>query len=122
RRSTLSSAHAVSRHAPPRADTSLEALPKSRPTFSEDGTVTPGNSSGINDGAAALLLRSDRKARQLGLPPLVRIVSSAAAGVEPRTMGLGPIPATRKALPRARSGIEEIGLLELNGAVAIESP
>src|SRR5439155_1127498 len=92
--STTGEARTVSRDEPPRADTSLEALAKLRPAFREGGTVTAGNSSGINDGAAAVLLMSDRKARQLGLPPLVRIVSSAAAGVEPRTMGLGPIRAS----------------------------
>ena len=119
--STTGEARTVSRDEPPRADTSLEALAKLRPAFREGGTVTAGNSSGINDGAAAVLLMSDRKARELGLPPLVRIVSSAAAGVEPRTMGLGPIPATRKALQRAGIGIEEIGLIELNEAFAIQS-
>src|SRR5438876_746671 len=85
----------VSRDEPPRPDTSLEALSKLRPVFREGGTVTAGNSSGISDGAAAVLLTSDRKADELGLTPLVRVVSSAAAGVEPRAMGLGPIPATR---------------------------
>ncbi|MGI0149648.1 MAG: thiolase family protein, partial [Thermoplasmata archaeon] len=77
----------VSRDEPPRPDTSIEALGKLRPAFREGGTVTAGNSSGINDGAAAVLILSDRKARELGLAPLVRIVASAAAGVEPRTMG-----------------------------------
>lgn len=110
----------VSRDEPPRADSSLEALGKLRPVFREGGTVTAGNSSGINDGAAAVLLMSDRKARELGLHPLVRVVSSAAAGVEPRTMGLGPIPATRKALDRAGLQIEDIGLIELNEAFAIQ--
>ena len=111
----------VSRDEPPRPDTSLEALAKLRPAFREGGTVTAGNSSGINDGAAAVLITSDRKARELGLTPLVRIVSSAAAGVEPRTMGLGPVPATRKALARAGLGIEDIGLIELNEAFAIQA-
>jgi len=83
--------------------------------------VTAGNSSGLTDGAAAVLMTSDRKARELGLPPLVRIVSSAAAGVEPRTMGLGPVPATRKALARAGLEIREIGLIELNEAFAIQA-
>src|SRR2546421_487312 len=83
----------VSRDEPPRADTSLEALSKLRPVFREGGTVTAGNSSGISDGAAAVLMTSDHKADQLGLSPLVRVVSSAAAGGEPRTMGLGPVPA-----------------------------
>jgi 3-oxoadipyl-CoA thiolase len=111
----------VSRDEPPRADTSLEALAKLRPAFREDGTVTAGNASGINDGAAALLIMSDRKAHDLGLRPLVRIVSSAAAGVEPRTMGLGPVPATRKALARAGLTIQDVGLIELNEAFAIQA-
>src|SRR6058998_603595 len=106
----------VTRDEHPRADTSLEALAKLRPAFREGGTVTAGNSSGINDGAAALLLMSDVKAKELGLRPLARIVASAAAGVEPRTMGLGPIPATRKALARADLRVQEIGLIELNEA------
>src|SRR5207245_7204119 len=100
----------VSREQPPRPETSVEALAKLPPVFREGGTVTAGNSSGITDGAAAVLLTSDHKARELGLRPLARIVSSAAAGVEPRTMGLGPVPATRKALSRAGLGIEDLGL------------
>lgn len=111
----------VSRDEPPRSDTSLEALAKLRPVFREGGTVTAGNSSGISDGAAAVLMMSDRKARELGLSPLVRIVSSAAAGVEPRTMGLGPVPATRKALSRAGLTVEDLGLIELNEAFAIQA-
>src|SRR6266566_710737 len=102
----------VSRDEPPRSDTSLETLAKLPPVFQEGGTVTAGNSSGITDGAAAVLMTSDRKARELGLRPLVRIVSSAAAGVEPRTMGLGPVPATRKALRRAGLDVEDLGLNE----------
>jgi acetyl-CoA acetyltransferase family protein len=89
--------------------------------FREGGTVTAGNSSGISDGAAAVLLMSDRKADELGFTPLVRILSSAAAGVEPRTMGLGPIPATRKALSRAGLSVEDLGLIELNEAFAIQA-
>ncbi len=111
----------VSRDEPPRADTSLEALSKLRPVFREGGTVTAGNSSGISDGAAAILLTSDRKADELGLSPLVRVVSSAAAGVEPRTMGLGPVPATRKALSRAGLTVEDLDLIELNEAFAIQA-
>jgi 3-oxoadipyl-CoA thiolase len=111
----------ISRDEPPRADTSLEALAKLPPVFRDGGTVTAGNSSGITDGAAAILLTSDRKARELGLRPLVRIVSSAAAGVEPRTMGLGPVPATRKALRRAGLDVEDLGLVELNEAFAIQA-
>ncbi|MEZ4769512.1 MAG: thiolase family protein [Caldilineales bacterium] len=102
-------------------DTSLEQLAKLRPAFRKDGTVTAGNASGINDGAAALLLTSADRARALELQPLVRIVGSAAAGVDPRTMGLGPVPATRKALARAGLTIEDIGLIEINEAFAVQS-
>ncbi len=111
----------VSRDEPPRSDTSLEALAKLRPVFREGGTVTAGNTSGITDGASAVLMISDRKAQDLGVLPLARIVSSAAAGVEPRTMGLGPVPATRKALARAGLRIEDVGLIELNEAFAIQA-
>jgi len=111
----------VSKDEHPRPDTTLEALAKLRPAFRKDGTVTAGNSSGINDGAAALLLMSDRKAKELGLKPLARVVTSAAAGVEPRVMGLGPIPATRKALERAHLSLDQIGLIELNEAFAVQS-
>ena len=111
----------VKRDEHPRADTSLEALGKLRPAFRAGGTVTAGNSSGLNDGAAAVLLMSDRKARELGLKPLARVVASAAAGVEPRVMGLGPIPATRKALARAGLTLDAIGLIELNEAFAVQS-
>jgi 3-oxoadipyl-CoA thiolase len=111
----------VSVDEPPRPDTSLEALARLRPAFREGGTVTAGNASGISDGAAAVLMMSDAKARELGIAPLVRIVSSAAAGVEPRTMGLGPVPATRKALARARLQVEDIGLIELNEAFAVQA-
>ena len=106
----------------PRRDTSMESLAKLRPAFrKEGGTVTAGNSSGLNDGAAALLLMSDSKAKELGLKPLARILSSAAAGVPPRTMGLGPVPAVKKAVARAGLKIEDIGLVELNEAFAIQS-
>ncbi|MGQ0603247.1 MAG: thiolase family protein, partial [Anaerolineales bacterium] len=111
----------VSRDEHPRADTSMEALGKLKPAFRAGGSVTAGNSSGINDGAAALVLMSDRKARELGLKPLARIVAGASAGVEPRTMGLGPIPATRKALKLAGLTIEDIRLIELNEAFAVQA-
>jgi 3-oxoadipyl-CoA thiolase len=111
----------ISRDEPPRSDTSFEALSKLRPAFREGGTVTAGNSSGISDGAAAVLMMSDRKAEELGLTPLARILSSAAAGVEPRAMGLGPVPATRKALSRAGLTVEDLGLIELNEAFAIQA-
>ncbi len=111
----------VSRDEHPRADTSLEGLAKLRAAFRKDGTVTAGNSSGINDGAAAVLLMSAEKAKQLGIKPLARIVAAAAAGVEPRTMGFGPIPATRKALDRASLKMDAIGLIELNEAFAVQA-
>lgn len=105
----------------PRRDTSLEALARLKPAFRKNGSVTAGNSSGLNDGAAAILLMSEAKARQLGLKPLARIVSMAAAGVPPRIMGLGPVPATRKALARAGLTIEDIRLVELNEAFAVQA-
>jgi 3-oxoadipyl-CoA thiolase len=105
----------------PRRDTSLESLAKLKPSFREGGTVTAGNSSGLNDGAAALLLMNAEIAKELGLKPMARILSSAAAGVPPRTMGLGPVPAVQKALARAGLKIEDIGLVELNEAFAVQS-
>jgi len=105
----------------PRKDTSLEALARLKPSFRENGTVTAGNSSGINDGAAAVLVMAAEKAADLGLKPWVRVVASAAAGVQPRTMGYGPIPATRKALERAGLRMNDIGLVELNEAFAIQA-
>ena len=105
----------------PRRDTSLQALSKLRPVFKEGGTVTAGNSSGLNDGAAAMLIMSAKKAKGLGLAPLARVVSMAAVGVAPRTMGLGPIPATQKALQRAGLIIEDIQLAEVNEAFAVQT-
>lgn len=106
----------------PRRDTSLESLAKLRPAFKkEGGTVTAGNSSGLNDGAAAVLLMSEEKASELGLKPLARVVASAAAGVPPRIMGIGPVTATRKALERAGLKLEDIHLVELNEAFAVQS-
>lgn len=105
----------------PRRDTNIEALSRLRPAFRTDGSVTAGNSSGLNDGAAAVLLMSNEKAQSLGMKPLARILSSAAAGVKPRTMGLGPVPATQKALKRAGLIIDQIGLVELNEAFAVQS-
>lgn len=105
----------------PRRDTSLEALARLRPAFRKDGTVTAGNASGLNDGAAAVLLMSNTRAQELNMKPMGRVLSSAAAGVDPRTMGLGPIPATRKALERAGLTIDQIGLVELNEAFAVQS-
>jgi len=105
----------------PRRDTTLESLARLRPAFRKDGTVTAGNSSGLNDGAAAVLLMSTEKAAELGLKPLARILSSAAAGVPPRIMGLGPVGAVRKALERARMRLSDIHLVELNEAFAVQS-
>jgi len=106
----------------PRRDTTTESLAKLKPAFAkEGGTVTAGNSSGLNDGAAALLIMSEEKAKALNLKPLARIVTSASAGVPPRVMGYGPVPATKKALERAGLQIKDIGLMELNEAFAVQA-
>jgi len=105
----------------PRRDTSMESLARLRPAFRKDGTVTAGNASGLNDGAAGVLIMSDEKANELGVKPMARVVASAAAGVAPRTMGLGPVPATQKALARAHLTLDQIGLIELNEAFAVQS-
>ena len=106
----------------PRRDTTMESLAKLKPAFKkEGGTVTAGNSSGLNDGAAALLIMSEEKASALNLKPLARIVSSASAGVPPRVMGYGPVPATKKALQRAGLQMNDIGLVELNEAFAVQA-
>lgn len=105
----------------PRPNTTAGSLAKLRPVFREGGSVTAGNSSGINDGAAALLLVSETMGRELGLRPMARYVVSAAAGVSPRTMGLGPIPATQKALRLAGLSIADVGVFELNEAFAAQS-
>jgi 3-oxoadipyl-CoA thiolase len=101
--------------------TSAEKLARLRPAFRTGGTVTAGSASGINDGAAAVLLMSEEKAKELGLEPLARWVVSAVAGVNPRTMGYGPIPATRKALQRAGLTVADINLIELNEAFAVQA-
>lgn len=111
----------VSQDEGPREDTSLEKLAKLKPAFREGGSVTAGNSSSLNDGAAATLVMSAGKAAELGLKPLARIVSSGTAGVDPRTMGIGPAPATRIALKRAGLSLDEIGVVELNEAFASQS-
>jgi acetyl-CoA acyltransferase len=105
----------------PRPSTSLEALSRLRPAFKADGTVTAGNSSGINDGAAALLVASESAIETHGLTPLARIVGSAVAGVPPRIMGIGPIPATRKLLDRIGLGIDDFDVIELNEAFASQA-
>jgi len=111
----------VDRDEGPRADTSLEKLAKLKPAFREGGTVTAGNSSSLNDGAAALLLASPRKASELGFRPLARIVAAASAGVDPREMGMGPVPATHKALKKAGLSVKQLDLVELNEAFAAQS-
>jgi acetyl-CoA acetyltransferase family protein len=105
----------------PRRDTTLESLAKLKPAFRVDGSVTAGNASGMNDGASALLIMSAERAKSLGLKPLVRIVASATAGVEPKVMGMGPVPATKKALKRAGLSIKDIQLAELNEAFAVQA-
>jgi 3-oxoadipyl-CoA thiolase len=102
----------------PRPDTTLERLAGLRPVFRDGGTVTAGNSSQINDGAACVVLASDERARELGRKPLARIVSSASAGVDPAVMGIGPVPSTRRALERAGLEPKDIDLVELNEAFA----
>jgi acetyl-CoA C-acetyltransferase len=104
----------------PREGTSLEALAKLAPAFKKGGTVTAGNASSLNDGAAALLVASDEMVRKLDLRPLARIVGGAAAGVDPRLMGIGPVPATKKALARAGWTVADLELAELNEAFAVQ--
>jgi 3-oxoadipyl-CoA thiolase len=110
---------AVDEH--PRPDVTLEQLAALKPAFREGGTVTAGNSSGINDGAAGVVLMSADEAKRRGLKPLARITTSAVAGVDPNCMGLGPIPSTQKALSRAKMRIDDIDLIELNEAFAAQA-
>ena len=105
----------------PRADTTAESLARLRPVFKKEGTVTAGNSSGINDGAAALLVVSAERGKELSLEPLARVVGGAVAGVEPHRMGIGPIPATQKALTRRGWSIDDIDVAELNEAFAAQA-
>ncbi len=105
----------------PRPDVSLESLAKLRPAFDKDGTVTAGNASGVNDAAAAAVVMSATRAEQLGAPVKGRILSYAVCGVEPKTMGIGPVPAIRKALERAGRTLEEVDVIELNEAFAAQS-
>ena len=111
----------ISRDEHPRSETTLEKLAALKPAFRAGGTVTAGNSSGINDGAAALVLASEEKASALGIEPLGRFVGSAVAGVDPRVMGIGPVPAVRKLLARAGVDLVDIDLVELNEAFASQS-
>jgi 3-oxoadipyl-CoA thiolase len=112
---------AMSRDEHPRPETTLEALAALKPAFKSDGSVTAGNSSGINDGAAALLLCEAETARRLGLTPMARFVGGASAGVAPDVMGLGPIPATRKALSRSGISSSQLDLVEINEAFASQA-
>ena len=105
----------------PRPDSTLEKLSTLTPAFREGGSVTAGNSSGLNDGAAALVVASQEKARELGIEPLGHFVASAVAGVDPRVMGIGPVPAVRKALARAGLEVSDLDLVELNEAFASQS-
>lgn len=105
----------------PRAGTTVESLGKLRPAFKKDGTVTAGNSSGINDGAAALVIMAAEKAKELGLEVLGKIVGYASAGVDPSIMGIGPVPATKKALERAKLELKDIDLIEANEAFAAQA-
>jgi acetyl-CoA C-acetyltransferase len=102
-------------------ETTQEAMAKLRPAFKKEGSVTAGNASGINDGAAAILVMSAKKAEEKGLKPMARIVSYASAGVDPKVMGIGPIPATRKALEKAGLTIDDIDLIEANEAFAAQT-
>jgi len=111
----------VDRDEHPRADTTAEGLARLKPAFKTGGTVTAGNSSGINDGASAVVLVERELAIRLGLQPLARVISTAVAGVDPSVMGLGPIPATRKALERAGLSVSDLDLVELNEAFASQS-
>jgi acetyl-CoA C-acetyltransferase len=104
-----------------RDDASMETMTRLRPAFAKDGTVTAGNASGINDGAAALVLMSAEEAQKRGLTPLARIASFATAGVDPAVMGTGPIPATRKALVRAGWKVDDLDLIEANEAFAAQA-
>jgi acetyl-CoA C-acetyltransferase len=105
----------------PRKDTTVEKLAALKPAFKKDGTVTAGNASGINDGAAALVIATGRKARDLGRKPLARILSYVSTGVDPKVMGIGPVPAVRKVVERAGLSVAEIDLFELNEAFAAQS-
>jgi acetyl-CoA acetyltransferase family protein len=111
----------VTRDEHPRPETTAEKLATLKPAFRQGGTVTAGNASGINDGAAALVVASEEKARELGVEPLGAFVGSAVAGVDPRVMGIGPIPAVRKLLERSGVSLDDVGLVELNEAFASQS-
>jgi 3-oxoadipyl-CoA thiolase len=111
----------IARDEHPRPDTSAEKMAALAPAFRKDGSVTAGNSSGLNDGAAAVVIASEEKADALGIEPIGRFVGSAVAGVDPRVMGIGPVPAVRKLLDRTRVTVDELALVELNEAFASQS-
>ena len=117
----LVSVDGVVRDEHPRPDTSSDKLAELKPAFRRDGSVTAGNSSGINDGAAALVIASEERARELGIEPLGAFVGSAVAGVDPRVMGIGPVPAVRKLVERAGIDLADLDLVELNEAFASQS-
>jgi 3-oxoadipyl-CoA thiolase len=117
----LLSVNGLARDEHPRPETTADKLATLKPAFRSAGTVTAGNASGINDGAAAVVVASEEKARELGVEPLGRFVASAVAGVDPRVMGIGPIPAVRKVLDRAGIAVDELDLVELNEAFASQS-
>jgi acetyl-CoA acetyltransferase family protein len=105
----------------PRPDTTLEALSKLKPIVKPNGTITAGNASGVNDGSCALLLASEAAVRKHGLTPKARVIAAAAAGVAPRVMGIGPVPATRKVLAKTNVTIEQMNVIELNEAFASQA-
>ena len=111
----------IDRDEHPRADTTAEGLARLKPAFREGGSVTAGNSSGINDGASATVVVDSEFAKRHGLRPLARVVATAVAGVDPAVMGLGPVPATRKVLVRAGLKVDDLDLIELNEAFASQS-
>src|SRR5206468_3856203 len=111
----------VTRDEHPRPDTTLEKLASLKPAFRKGGTVTAGNSSGLNDGAAAVVIASEEKAQSLGIEPLGVFLGSAAAGVDPRVMGIGPVPAVQKVLARTGVDVADLDLVELNEAFASQS-
>lgn len=105
----------------PKKDSSAEGLAKLKPAFKKDGTVTAGNASGINDGAAAFVMMSAEKAKELGLKPMAKVLANASAGVDPKIMGIGPIPASQKALKKANLTIDDLDLIEANEAFAAQA-
>ena len=118
---TLADGTVISTDDGPRAGVTLEAVSQLKPVFRPDGTITAGNCCPLNDGAAAVIVMSDTKAKELGLSPLARVVSTGVTGLSPEIMGLGPIEATKQALGHARMSIDDIDLFEINEAFAVQS-